>query len=211
MRYDMINGNETALVAVSKDWVAAQTVTGLTEKQRHQHNALIAAELFKLRTAYPAQARNFKDEEVSAINALWQEVFAGVAPVVLHEAVRRFIITDRKAFFPSPGQIVGFVEQIMAEQKAEETRIAYEEHIAQLREHQNRIKNGENCSTCRFCVCREKEKTWNTRESEMGLFCQNPESYKFEGEHGYGTVADILCEFYEPKIENNESEVDSVE
>jgi len=31
------------------------------------------------------------------------------------------------------------------------------------------------------------------------LFCQNPESYKYEGEYGYGTAASILCEHYEPK------------
>jgi hypothetical protein len=36
----------------------------------------------------------------------------------------------------------------------------------------------------------------------MGLFCQNPDSYKYEGDYGWGTAASILCEFYEPKTES---------
>jgi len=83
--------------------------------KRIEHEAVISAELAKLRFAYPTQARNFKQEEADIIQALWSEVFAGVDPVILHEAVIRFIKTDRKAFFPSPGQIMGVVEDIKKE------------------------------------------------------------------------------------------------
>ena len=105
-------------LAISREWAIAQTQKGLTPQERKQHNALVAAELYKLRIAYPAQARNFKPEEVAATNALWVEIFEGVEPQVLHEAVKRFITTDRKGFFPAPGQVAGFVEQIMKEREA---------------------------------------------------------------------------------------------
>jgi len=108
----------------SEEWRAAQTVAGLTPQQEKQHKALVAMGLVKLRTAYPTQARNFSPEEVAATNALWAEVFAGVAPELLHKAVIRFIATDRRErkFFPSPGDIAEVVEKIVAEGRAEEKR-----------------------------------------------------------------------------------------
>jgi hypothetical protein len=92
-------------------------VTALSGKQQ---DAVIAAELLRLQVAYPAQSRKFAPEEIRATNALWKEIFAGVDPRVFHEAVTRFIRDDRKAFFPSPGQISGFVEKILQEIKDEE-------------------------------------------------------------------------------------------
>ena len=36
-----------------------------------------------------------------------------------------------------------------------------------------------------------------SNKTEVRLFCQNPESYKYEGQNRYGTAATILCEHYE--------------
>lgn len=109
--------NNTELAVISRDWQEAQTVTRLSPQEQKKHNAFISAELFKLQTAFPTQFRNFSKEEATATNALWQEVFAGVDIALLHEAVIRFITTERKAFFPSPGQIVGCIEQIISERR----------------------------------------------------------------------------------------------
>jgi hypothetical protein len=86
-----------------------------------------------------------------------------------------------------------------------------ERHAVYLRAIQKRIDSGENCSTCRFCECREVVDTWNRQNKEMKLFCQKPESYKFEGEYGWGTAASILCDYYEPKDNGEESEVIPIE
>lgn len=115
-----MTADNTTIATVSENRPETQSVNTLTEKQQKQHAARIAVELFTLRTAYPTQARNFSPDEIAAINALWSEVFAGIDPQLLHLAIVRFVVADRKAFFPTVGQIVGVVEQIMAEQKGEE-------------------------------------------------------------------------------------------
>ena len=120
MRYDTTTDNAaeaTALPVLSEDRAAAQTAKDLTPEERKRHDALVATELFKLRTAYPTQARNYTEREVRALNALWSEIFAEVDPGLLHEAVTRFIVSDRKGYFPSPGQILGCIEQIAAERE----------------------------------------------------------------------------------------------
>jgi hypothetical protein len=152
-----------------------------------KHELFIAAELYTLRMAYPVQARNFSEREVLRTNELWAEIFSGVDLRLMHKAIIRFIAIDRKAFFPSPGQIIGVVEDILAEEAAEEKRLANERHIAYLRELQTRIDSGENCSTCRFCEHRQEK-----------LFCRNRDSYKYDEHYRFGTAASILCELYEP-------------
>ena len=186
---------------------------GTTEQAWAIYDAEVSIGLLTLRTAFPTQARNYSDREHDMLMALWFEIFAEVEPGILREAIMRFISTDRKGFFPAPGQVMGIVEEIITERKKQEKAERTERHIAYLRALQKRIDNGENCSTCKFCVCR-KEKSFWSNQPEDKLFCQNPESYKYEGEYGHGTVADILCEFYEPKPqlqEINESEVNSIE
>lgn len=171
-----------------------------------KYELFIAAELFTLRMAYPVQARKFTEREVGRTNELWAEIFAGVDLKLLHQAIIRFIATDRKAFFPSPGQIIGVLEDIMAEEKAEQNRICTERHWARVAEMERRIANGENCSTCRFCDHRQVQAkrgifgnhSHGSVDDVIKLFCQNPSSYKYEGKYGYGTAATILCEFYEP-------------
>jgi len=170
-----------------------------------KHELFIAAELYTLRMAYPIQARKFTEREVSRTNELWAEIFAGIDHRLLHKAIIRFIAQDRKAFFPSPGQIIAVVEEIAIEEKAEQ--LSAEQHWAIVAEHERRISSGENCSTCRFCEHRQAnssrldnsfDKTSNN--TATALYCQYPDSYKYEGLYGHGTVASILCECYEPLI-----------
>ena len=177
---------------------------GMTEQQWIVYDAEVSIGLLTLRTAFPTQARNYSDREHDMLTALWLEIFAEIEPGTLREAIMRFIAADRKGFFPAPGQIMGIVEEIIDERKKQATAEQAERHYAYLRELQRRIDNGENCSTCRFCEHRKVEKSYWRRDdtndkTEIVLFCQNPESYKFEGDGGYGTAARILCEYYEPQ------------
>jgi hypothetical protein len=175
---------------------------GMTEQQWALYDAEVSIGLLTLRTAFPTQARNYSDREHDVLTALWLEIFAEIEPGTLREAIMRFVATDRKGFFPSPGQIMGIVEDIISEREAQEKAERAERHYEYLRHIQKRIDNGENCSTCRFCVTREVSNFWNKgNETEPGLFCQNPASYKYEGDGGYGTAASILCDYYETKNE----------
>ena len=169
-----------------------------------KYELFIAAELYTLRMAYPVQARKFTEREVSRTNELWAEIFTGIDLRLLHKAIIRFIATDRKAFFPSPGQIIGVLEDIISEEETERKRIAAEKHWAKVAETEQRIARGENCSTCRFCEHRQvKAGGFDgciSGSDMIRLFCQNPESLKFEGHSGHGTAATILCEHYAPTM-----------
>ena len=169
---------------------------GISEQQWAIYDAEVSIGLLTLRTAFPTQARNYSDREHDMLSALWLEIFAEIEPGLLRESVMRFISTDRKGFFPAPGQIMGIVEEIIDERKKQAAAESAERHYAYLRELQKRIDNGENCSTCKFCEHREVVDMWD-KTKKPGLFCQNPASYKYEGEYGYGTAASILCEHYQ--------------
>ena len=194
---------QSTLTGVAKSRIISKY--GMTEQQWAMYDAEVSIGLLTLRTAFPTQARNYSDREYDVLTALWLEIFAEVELGLLREAIMRFVATDRKGFFPSPGQVMGLVEDIVAEREAKAATERAERHYAELREHQRRIDNGENCATCRFCLQREVEKTWTNPNKEIGLFCQNPESYKYEGGGGYGTAASILCEYYEPKNESDDN------
>ena len=185
------------LAGIAKNRIIGKT--GMTEQAWAIYDAAMSLGLLTLRTAFPTQARNYSDREHDMLTALWLEIFAETEPGILHEAIMRFVSTDRKGFFPAPGQIMGIAEEIIDERQKQAAAESSARHCAYLREIQQRIDNGENCSTCRFCEHREVENVWNRREKEAGLFCQNPDSYKYEGEGGFGTAASILCEHYEPK------------
>jgi hypothetical protein len=221
---------------------ALLSMNNLPEELKYE--LFIAAELYTLRVAYPVQARKFTEREVSRTNELWAETFAGVDLGLLHKAIMRFIDTDRKAFFPSPGQVIGILKDIMAEEEAERKHIAAERHRTEVLEMERRIAQGENCSTCSFCEHRQigvgsngldglddlndldnfgshgnvshsyvrhgnfsRSKDFGghgsfnhhkRRDNGTKLFCQNPDSYKYEGKSGHGTTATILCEYYAP-------------
>ena len=171
---------------------------GMSEQEWAVYDAELSIGLLTLRTAFPTQTRNYSEREHDVLTALWLDIFAETEQGLLREAIMRFISTDHKGFFPTPGQIMSIAEEITAEHKRQAEAESTERHYAYLRELQKRINNGENCSTCRFCEHRE---VVDTQEKEMKLFCQNSESYKHEGEYGYGTSATILCDYYESKNE----------
>jgi bacterioferritin-associated ferredoxin len=138
----------------------------MTEQSWVIYDAAMSIGLLTLRTAYPTQARNYSDKEHDMLAALWLEIFAEVKPDILYEAIMRFISTDRKGFFPSPGQVMGIVESIVKEREWKETEKRIAEHAIYLRELQKRIDGGENCSTCLFCEHREVVDKWDSRKKE---------------------------------------------
>ena len=182
--------------AMAKDRIIRNC--GMNEQQWAVYNAEVSISLLTLRTAFPTQARNYSDKEHDMLTALWLEIFVEVVPGVLLEAAMQFIATDRKGFFPSPGQIMGIVEDILAKRETAEKEKRTREHAEELRKYYGRVESGENCSTCRFCERREFVHPWDKGQNDVRLYCQNPNSYKYEGEHGHGTAACIVCEYYEP-------------
>jgi hypothetical protein len=215
---------ELALIEDSSpEWLAAQSPPSvLTAAEIEARKAVISGELFKLRVAYPTQARNYSDGEVAAMNALWSEIFIAVEPRLLHEAIIRFITGDRKAFFPSPGQIVGQVECIIAEKEEERKRVSYERERVRLLEHDALIREGKHCGTCRhwsrehispeprdpdymkWKFARSNEERLSLRIEK--LHCENPESCYYSGEHSWGMTKEKRCDLYEPQ-ENEAGEV----
>jgi hypothetical protein len=215
---------ELALIEdLSPEWLAAQSPPSvLTAAEIEARRAVISGELFKLRVAYPTQARNYSDGEVAAMNALWSEIFIAVEPRLLHEAIIRFITGDRKAFFPSPGQIVGQVERIIAEKEEERKRISYERERVRLREYDDLIREGKHCGTCRHCsaeyISPEHDDPgymkWRFAKSEEErlslriekLFCENPASYYHKGECNWGTTNESGVNCTSRKKRRNELE-----
>ena len=113
-----INLPETFQSAVG---AAEQLATEVgNEKRRAEYEKVISTQLLRLRTAYPTQARNFTTTEAKLLSAMWMEIFAEVPAEVLQEAVSRHIKNDRTGFFPTPGQIMGEVEKIIAERRAKQ-------------------------------------------------------------------------------------------
>ena len=169
----------------------------MTAQEWAIYDAAISVGLLKLRTAFPTQTRNYSDKEHDMLMALWLEIFIVIEPSILHEAIMRFVATDRKGFFPSPGQIMGIADDIKTERKwqAEEERA--KANAIRIQQIQQRIDNGENCSTCKFCEHRDTPQKLVSAKTEVRLFCQNPDSFKYEGQYGHGTAATILCEHYE--------------
>ena len=170
---------------------------GITEQEWAVYDAELSIGLLTLRTAFPTQTRNYTDREHDMLTALWLEMFVEIEPGLIHEAIMRFIAADRKGFFPSPGQIMGHIVDIQAERERQAAHERMAQHAAELQEIQKRIDNGENCSTCRSCEHKEVPPKWGSTQTEVRLFCHNPNSYKYVGHYGHGTAASILCEHYE--------------
>ena len=219
MQANLITRNDFAEVSPHTDKAKQHILgnTGMSEKEYANFYALVTMEHLKLKAAYLTHAWNFTGPEWDALTAIWLEMFANTDPSILHEAVARFITNDRKGFFPAPGQIMGFVEEITKEREKAESDRRAREHWAEYAAHQKRVENGENCSTCRFCEHRKRVphiaterklfEAWRYTplgESEKylvtDLYCQNPQSYKYEHDYGHGTAASILCDHYEPML-----------
>jgi len=171
---------------------------GITHQEWAIYDAEISIGLLTLRTAFPTQTRNYSEREHDMLMALWLEVFFAIEPGLLNEAIMRFIAADRKGFFPSPGQIMGIVVDIQAERERQAAEERSKAHAAYLHQLQQRIDNGENCSTCLFCEHRQAPQNWGRYKNEVRLFCQNPNSFKYEGQYRHGTSARLVCELYEP-------------
>ena len=103
-------GKESSIVPLSDEWLSIQTNTLLPREA-------IDSQLLVLQTAFPTVVRNYDQYEYQALRSLWYEIFKNVPKDLMEEAIMRFIINDRKGFFPSPGQIVGYIEQIVVERK----------------------------------------------------------------------------------------------
>ena len=135
-----------------------KTNTGKMEQLKNKPQ-VISGLLLKLNLAYPAQSRSFTADEVKALNTLWNEIFEKVPNDILSEAVRRFISGDRKGYFPSPGQIMGYVEEIDAEIIAKKRRLKFEKIAKTIKEIEKARENGENYTTCVYstpaneCAC----------------------------------------------------------
>jgi hypothetical protein len=185
---------QTSLAGLTKNSIMAKF--DMTEQEWSMYDAELSLGLLTLRTAFPAQARNFSEREHDMLSALWQEIFAEAEPGMLREAIMRFISADRKGFFPSPGQIMGIIEDITAEREKQAAAKKFEQYYFFNRKRQS-INNGENCPTCRFSEQRETQDIGD-KTKKTNMFCQNPDSPK----HGGETTADILWECYGPKNEN---------
>ena len=173
-------GDEYGIVSQDKTWLSIQEETTLPLE-------VISNQLFVLQTAYPTVVRNYTQEEYQALRGLWYDIFKNVPEPLMKEAIKRFIINDRKGFFPSPGQIIGCIEQIVKEQReAEETRKLIE-HQRKLWEHRRLVEAGENCANCEFC----RSETDTSR-----LFCTNPKSINYEARRGCGVTDTLRCEYF---------------
>ena len=106
-------GEDFKIVPKDKTWLSIQTENALPLES-------INSQLLILQTAFPTVVRNYDEYEVQALQQLWYDIFKNVPEQLMREVIKRFIINDRKGFFPSPGQIVGYIEQIVAEQKEAE-------------------------------------------------------------------------------------------
>lgn len=111
-------------VPFSRNWLQIQQETPNTLES-------VAKQLLVLQTAYPTITRSYNKSEYRSLLKLWYSIFRFVPENTMREAIRRYIINDRKGFFPVPGQIVGYIEQIVSEQNAAQE--ARENHLELLR------------------------------------------------------------------------------
>ena len=109
-----MNGNENAIVPIdSKEWIEIQTNEPLTPSQ-------INKQLMVLSTAFPTVVRNFDPYEFKATQELWYSIFKNVPEELFQEAVKKYIINERKGFFPSPGQIIGIITEIVKKREMDD-------------------------------------------------------------------------------------------
>lgn len=150
---------------------------------------VLNSQLLVLQTAFPTVVRNYDQYEFQALQSLWQEIFKHVPEQLMKEAVKRFIVNDRKGFFPSPGQIIGCIEEIVEEQK-EAARI--EDWIKLQREldrYFELVRAGENCTNCDYC-----------RQGKESIYCSNEKSENFVGKRKAGVTKDFRCEYFKSAL-----------
>ena len=132
----------------SENWLSVQTAQPMPKEK-------LNAQLLVLQTAFPTVVRGYDQMEFKALQSLWYDVFKNVPEELMSEAIRRFIINDRKGFFPSPGQIVGYIEQIVNEQNVqrwrEELMREQERQRAAEEEDERALAAGIKCENCLYC------------------------------------------------------------
>lgn len=201
---------QTELVTYSDKWLSVQTNEAITPQK-------MSAQLLVLQTAFPAVVRNFDKYEFQALQSLWYDIFKNVPEDITREAIRRFIINDRKGFFPSPGQIVQYVEQIADEQETARKEKEFVEMVeAQRKAYEKErqlIAAGETCANCRYCHSKTpppiryyahidvlfEEKTFPPE-----YYCAKLESSRYEGNDGKRKLPskdgqDLRCNYFERK------------
>lgn len=175
--------DEYGIVPVGKTWLSIQTETTLPLES-------INSQLLVLQTAFPTIVRNYDQFEFQAMQKLWYDIFKNVPEQLMQEAIKRFIINDRKGFFPSPGQIVGYIEQIAQEQKEAEEERRMIERLEKILEYDNLVKKGENCANCKFC----RQET--DRLNDKKMFCTNAGSNNYEMTRKVGVASNLRCELF---------------
>lgn len=111
----------------------------------------IDAQIAILQVSYPTVLRNYSEREIKALRQLWYSIFKNVPVPIMQEAIQRFIINDRKGFFPSPGQIVEYVEQITAERITNERKALREANLKKIEDDRKAIEQRIFCDNCKFC------------------------------------------------------------
>ena len=150
--------NEMTSLALSKDkWLSIKSNEPMSIDE-------LNSQLLVLQTAFPATVRNYDEFEFKALQSLWYDIFKYVPPEIMREAIRRFIIKDRKGFFPSPGMIVEYIEEIADEQKFNKLFASSDRYI-------KRIADGKVCDNCEYCVC-----------DNLVFTCCNARSPKYQAE-----------------------------
>lgn len=182
-------GEDYKIVPTDKTWLSIQTENALPLES-------INSQLLVLQTAFPTVVRNYDEYEVQALQQLWYDIFKNVPEQLMREAIKRFIINDRKGFFPSPGQIVGYIKQIVAEQKEAEMLRDILKLQEATAEYNRLVKKGENCANCIYCR-REME------HSSEKMVCKNAESINYEGTRKTGVSKELRCEFFSQAKEEN--------
>jgi hypothetical protein len=181
------------------------TTNEITQFQQSQKNKTIAAALAKLNIAYPVQTRSFSEEDVRLLSLVWHEAFEDTEADILEEAVKRFIKNDRKGFFPAPGQIMEYVEEIGEEIESKLQEFSREEYVDEnsirirhvrfghkksykaMVYRDSLLKNGKDYSTCKhakYDASRNKHRCSCPLKDEEQAFCYE--------------IANIICGSYEP-------------
>ena len=173
----------------SENWLSVQTAQPMPKEKLNEM-------LLVLQTAFPTVVRGYDQMEFKNLQSLWYDVFKNVPEELMSEAIRRFIINDRKGFFPSPGQIVGYIEQIVNEQNAQRWREdlmrEQEQQRAAEKEDERALAAGIKCENCLYCRHVNALQMVDTYTGKViaelepkRYFCTNPNSRKYEGSDEY--------------------------
>ncbi|MDR0936627.1 MAG: hypothetical protein LBM98_08110 [Oscillospiraceae bacterium] len=137
---------------------------------------IIISALKMFRAAYPAHAGKFSTKEACEAHiALWSEVFAGVEPEVLREAVVIFIANNKTSFWPSPGQIGVEVKKLLRKSNGAAQAFSELQRLDRILENMEKVKT---CETCDL-ASKKLERDWKTREFIEHIICDAPRSEQF--------------------------------